>query len=342
MNQSVGGAGLPTRRIGELSVSALGLGCMGMSLAYGVPDAQEARRTIDRALALGVTLFDTADMYGRGANEEFVGSALGRGRARVTLATKVGIRTWPVTGMPRGVDGRPAYLRRAVDASLRRLRTDRLDLLYLHRVDPRVPVEESIGVLAEAVTAGKARYLGISEADGEQLRRAHTTHPIAALQSEWSIFSRDLEADALPVARELGVALVPYSPLGRGMLTGAPTATTRLPLLDFRRTLPRWRGANLATNLALVDRVRQIGSAFGATPGQVALAWLLAQGPDVVPIPGTKRVRYVEENCGAVHVHLDDAALAQLSALRAAGDRYAIDSPVAGVPADRRERGLGG
>lgn len=319
-----------TRTIGALRVAPLGLGCMGMSLAYGRPDRAEAARTLGRAVDLGVDLFDTADVYGRGANETLLGRVLAPHRERVTLATKVGLRT-NLLGVPNRVDGRPRHLRQAIDGSLARLRTEAVDLVYLHRVDPGVPVEESIGVLAEAVTAGKVREVGISEPTAQELRRAHATHPIAAVQTEWSLFSRDIEREVVPTARELGIAIVPYAPLGRGMLTADPRATTRLPLLDFRRTLPRWRRANLQANLAAVDRVRAVAERYDATPAQVALAWLLARGEDVVPIPGTSRVRNLEANLGALRLRLTAEDLTALDAVGAAGDRYARSGPTPGV-----------
>ena len=312
---------MSSRMIADLEVGALGLGCMGMSTVYGRPDPGEARATLDKALDLGVTLLDTADMYGNGANERFLGEALRGRRDQVVLATKVGITTAP-GGLPIGVDASPGRIRRAIDASLARLQTDHVELYYLHRVDPKVPVEDSVGAMAELVVAGKVRHLGVSEVSADELRRAAAVHPIAAVQSEWSLFTRGLESEVVPAARSLGATLVPYSPLGRGMLTGDPRATTRLPLLDFRRFLPRWRRANLQRNLGLVERVAAVGRQVGATPAQVALAWLLAQGPDVVPIPGTKRVRYVEENLGSRHVTLPADALAALSDLVASGDRY--------------------
>lgn len=326
---------LPRRRVGTLEVGALGLGCMGMSTTYGVPDQTEALATIQRALDLGVNLLDTADMYGAGHNETFVGKAIRGRRDEVVLATKFGITSLPGLGIPTGVAAAPDRCRRCVDASLRRLGTDRIDLYYLHRVDPRIPIEETVGAMAELVRAGKVRELGLSEASAENLRRAHAVHPIVALESEWSIFSRDVEDAVLPVARELGVTLVPYSPLGRGMLTGSPEATRKLPLLDFRRSLPRWRGNNLDHNLALVERVRELASGLGLTAGQVALGWLLAQGDDVVPIPGTKRRKYLEENVGALEVVLPDAVIAELSRMQAAGARYASTSPVNGGDARR-------
>lgn len=318
------------RTIGSLDVYPLGLGCMGMSLAYGRPDVAEARRTLGRAVELGVTLFDTADVYGKGGNERLLADALAPYRDSVAIATKVGLRT-NLLGVPNRVDGRPDYLRRAIDGSLKRLRMDTIDLLYLHRVDPKVPVEDSIGAMAEAVTAGKVRELGISEVSAEDLRRAATAHRISALQTEWSLFSRDIEHKVLPVARELGVAVVPYAPLGRGMLTGSPEATTKLPLLDFRRTLPRWRRANLEKNMQAVARVQDIARTLEATAAQVALAWLLAQGQDVIPIPGTKRVHNLQQNLQALDVTLSAQDEQALSALTATGDRYARQSATPGV-----------
>lgn len=315
---------LPQRRIRSLTVGALGLGCMGMSNVYGRPDPVEAKATILRALDLGVTLLDTADFYGVGHNETFVGETIRSRRDEVVLATKFGILAIPGIGLPLGVDARPGRVRRCVDASLRRLGTDRIDLYYLHRLDPKVPIEETVGAMAEQVRAGKVRELGLSEVSGDTLRRAYQIHPIAALQSEWSLFSRDLEGDALPVARELGVSVVPYSPLGRGMLTGSPTATTDLPLLDYRRVLPRWRKENRARNIATVARLAHLADGLGVTPGQLALAWVLARGDDVVPIPGTKRRKWLEENIAAVDVHIPAGVMAALDALRASGDRYGV------------------
>ncbi|MGV8910222.1 MAG: aldo/keto reductase [Propionicimonas sp.] len=327
---------LPVRTIGSLQVGALGLGCMGMSAVYGIPDRTEARATIERAIERGVTLFDTADMYGHGDNERFVGEALRRHRDQVVLATKVGITSLPLVGLPSGVNGRPDYIRRSIDASLRRLGTDHVELYYLHRVDPRVPIEDSVGAMSELVTAGKVRELGVSEVTGDQLRQAHAVHPIAAVQSEWSLFTRDIEADLVPAARALGVTIVPYSPLGRGMLTGSARATTELALLDYRRFLPRWRKANLATNLKAVEQVAGVARKVGATPAQVALAWLLSQGDDVVPIPGTKQVRYLEQNLGSLDVSLTPDLIAELASVRVAGERYAATSAPAGTPGGRR------
>ncbi len=312
---------LPVRSVGPLPVSALGLGCMGMSYAYGPPDRGEALATLRRALDLGVTLLDTADMYGAGHNEELVAEVLPGRRDEIVLATKFGILTGP-DGRPNGVDGSPAHVRRACEASLRRLGVDAIDLYYLHRPDPRVPIEDTVGAMGELVAAGHVRHLGLSEASAATVRRAAAVHPIAAVQSEWSVFSRDVEAEVVPACRELGIGLVPYSPLGRGLLTGALTDADDLAADDFRRTLPRFADAAFARNLEAVAVVRGIAAARGATPGQVALAWLLAQGADVVPIPGTKRVRYLEENLGALAVQLSPEDRARLEALRPEGDRY--------------------
>lgn len=317
------------RRLGPLEVSPLGLGCMGMSTVYGRPDERSSKATLERALERGVTLFDTADMYGRGANEKLLGRHLGSSRDEIVLATKTGILTMPGLGLPTGVDGSPARIARAADASLRRLRTDVIDLYYLHRVDPRVPIEESIGAMAELVRAGKVRALGVSEVTADQLRRAHAEHPLAAVQLEWSLFSRDPERDVIPAAHELGIGVVAYSPLGRGMLTGSPDATTRLALVDYRRLLPRWNRRNLAANLGQVEVVREIADEVGARPAQVALAWLLGHDRDVVPIPGTKRPTYLDENLAALQVTLTAEQRGRLDRLRAVGDRYPSGS---GVP----------
>jgi aryl-alcohol dehydrogenase-like predicted oxidoreductase len=303
-------------------VSRLGLGCMGMSFAYGPGDDAESVATLHRALELGVTFLDTADMYGAGANEELIGKAIAGRRDEVVLASKFGIVVDPKTLAVTGVDGSPAYVRSALDASLGRLGVDHLDLYYQHRADPSVPIEETVGAMASLVEAGKVRYLGLSEASAETIRRAHAVHPITAVQSEWSLFSRDIEDSVLPVCRELGIGIVPYSPLGRGMLTGAIAGTDGLAANDFRRTLPRFDDTNLAANLALVEEIRAVAARVGATPGQVALAWLLAQGNDIAPIPGTKRRTYLEENHGALSVELSPEDLAALSALNPAGTRY--------------------
>lgn len=313
---------IATRSLGRSgpTVSAQGLGCMGMSFAYGPADGDEAVATIHRALELGVTFLDTADVYGFGRNEELVGGAIAGRRDEVVLATKCGIVP---RGGARDVDGSPDYIRSACDASLGRLGVDRIDLYYLHRPDTQVPIEESVGAMAELVAAGKVGHLGLSEASAATIRRAAVVHPIAALQSEWSLFSRDIEREVVGACRELGIGLVPFSPLGRGLLTGAVTTLDDLADDDFRRTNPRFQGENLAANLALVEVVRAIAAAKGATPGQVALAWVHAQGDDVVPIPGTKRRRYLEENVAALAVTLDADDLARLDGLRPAGDRAA-------------------
>lgn len=310
------------RHLGDLDVSDIGLGCLGMATAYGRPDTASARRTVARALEAGITLFDTAEMYGRGSSESVLGAALGRHRDNVVIATKTGIRTLPGLGLAVGFDGRPERIRRAIDRSLRRLGTDRIDLYYLHRVDPTVPVEESIGAMAEAVTAGKIRHLGVSEAAPDQIRRAHAVHPLTAIQMEWSLFTRDPEAGALAVARELGIGIVAYSPLGRGMLTGSAAATTNLPLLDFRRLLPRWRRANLIENLRQVAIVREVADELGASPAQVALAWLLAKGDDVVPIPGTTSPRHLAADLAARDVRLTADQRERLENVVASGPRY--------------------
>jgi len=323
---------LPRRTLGTaapLTVSTLGLGCMGMSEFYGTPDEQGGIDTIHRALDLGVTFLDTADMYGPFTNEQLVGKAIAtspHGRDAVQLATKFGNERLP-DGTRLGVNGRPEYVRAACDASLARLGVDHIDLYYQHRVDKTVPIEETVGAMKELVEAGKVRFLGLSEASAETVRRAHAVHPITALQTEYSLFTRDLEDELLPLLRELGIGLVPYSPLGRGILTGAVTAET-LGQGDSRSTayFPRFQGENLTTNLSLVDRVRELATRKGVTAGQLALAWVLAQGEDVVPIPGTKRVRYLEENVAAADVALTDDEVAELTAAvpreAVAGERY--------------------
>jgi aryl-alcohol dehydrogenase-like predicted oxidoreductase len=328
---------LPTRTLGRsgLTVSAEGLGCMGMSFAYGTPDHDEATATIHRALELGVTFFDTADMYGFGHNEELVGKALAGRRDDVVVATKFGIYLDGDAPGGRGVRGDAAYVRQACDASLARLGFDHIDLYYQHRPDTSVPIEETVGAMAELVAAGKVRHLGLSEASADTVRRAAAVHPITALQSEWSLFSRDIEDEIIPACRDHGIGLVPYSPLGRGLLTGAVTSLDELQSDDFRRTQPRFQGDNLERNLELVAVVRDIAAAKGCTPSQVALAWLLAHGDDVVPIPGTKRRTYLEDNVGAVEVDLTGEDLARLDGLTPVGDRSAEaswvnrDTPVA-------------
>ncbi len=318
---------LTTRALGTsgLVVSSQGLGCMGMSEFYGPGDEAESVATIHRALDLGVTLLDTADMYGPYLNEELVGRAIAGRRDQVVLATKFGIvRTDDLT--VRSIRGDAAYVRQACDASLGRLGVDHIDLYYQHRSDAGVPIEETVGAMAELVTEGKVRFLGLSEAAPDTLRRACAVHPIAALQSEWSLWSRDIERDVVPTARELGIGIVAYSPLGRGFLTGQITSPEDLPEEDFRRFLPRFTGDNFVRNVALVDTVRELAAAKGCTPGQLALAWVLARGEDVVPIPGTKRRYYVEENVAAAQVVLDAGELSTIDEVfpvgGTAGSRY--------------------
>ncbi len=303
-------------------VSRLGLGCMGMSFAYGSTDDAESIATLHRALDLGITFLDTADMYGFGANEELIGRTIKDRRDEVFLATKFGIVGDPRNPAVRGVNGSPAYVRASIDASLGRLGVDHVELYYQHRADPAVPIEETVGAMASLVEAGKVRYLGLSEASADTIRRANAVHPVTAVQTEWSLFSRDIEESVLPVCRELGIGIVPYSPLGRGMLTGAVPRTSELAADDYRRTLPRFSAENEDANLALVEEIRAVASRYDAKPGQVALAWVLAQGNDVAPIPGTKRRKYLEENARALDLVLSDEDVAALSRLTPAGTRY--------------------
>ncbi len=312
---------LPTRHLGTggLAVPALGLGCMSLTdFAYGPADEAEAVATIERAIELGANLLDTADIYGLTENERLVGRTIAGRRDEVILATKFGN---VFRDGQRTVDGSPAYVHEACDASLERLGVDHIDLYYLHRPDTTVPIEETVGAMGELVAAGKVRHLGLSEGSADTVRRAAATHPIAALQSEWSLFSRDIEDEIVPACREHGIGIVPYSPLGRGLLTGTVTDLGELADNDFRRGVPRFADGNLEHNLGLVAVVQEIAAAHGCTAAQVALAWLLAQGADVVPIPGTKRRRYLEENLAAVDVELTAEDLARLGELRAAGDR---------------------
>jgi len=321
---------LGTRTLGTadpLTVSSMGLGCMGMSEFYGTGDEQQGIDTIHRALDLGVTFLDTADMYGPFTNEKLVGRAISGRRDEVQLATKFGNER-KADGTRVGINGRPEYVRSACEASLQRLGVDHIDLYYQHRVDKSVPIEDTVGAMSELVQAGKVRHLGLSEASAQTIRRAHAVHPITALQTEYSLFTRDLEDEILPTLRELGIGLVPYSPLGRGLLTGAIAGPDALSSDDSRRSgyFPRFNGDALDANLALVAKIREIGKAKGATPGQLALAWVLAQGDDIVPIPGTKRVKYLEENVAAASVTLTDEDLTALEDAvprgAVAGDRY--------------------
>jgi aryl-alcohol dehydrogenase-like predicted oxidoreductase len=321
---------LPQRKLGTegLAVSALGLGCMGMSQSYGSPDERDEREsiaTIHRAIELGVTLFDTAEVYGPFTNEELVGRALEGRRDKVVIATKFG---WQIDGDRRstGLDSRPAHIREAVEGSLRRLGTDFIDLLYQHRVDPAVPIEDVVGAMAELVSEGKVRFLGLSEAGEATIRRAHAVHPITALQSEYSLWERNLEPRIIPLLRQLGIGLVPFSPLGRGFLTGTARRAEEYPEDDFRRGDPRYQGANFDANMRAASAVHELAAQKGATPGQIALAWLLHKGNDVVPIPGTKRRRYLEENVGAAAIGLSRDEMAALDAAlspeNVAGPRY--------------------
>jgi aryl-alcohol dehydrogenase-like predicted oxidoreductase len=318
---------MKNRKLGSqgLAVAELGLGCMGMSEFYGSGDEAESIATIHRALELGVTLLDTADMYGRGANEELVGKAIATHRDLVVLATKFGIQRGE-DNRSRGVNGKPEYVHQACDASLQRLKIDYIDLYYQHRVDPQVPIEETVGAMAELVKQGKVRYIGLSEAAPATIRRAHAVHPITALQTEYSLWSREPEDEILATVRELGIGFVAYSPLGRGFLSGAITSPEDLAADDFRRYMPRFQGENFDKNLQLVERVKEIAADKDATPGQLAIAWLLAQGDDIVPIPGTKRRKYLEENVAATDITLTPQELARIDEVApktvAIGDRY--------------------
>ena len=316
---------MKTRNLGKLTVSEIGLGCMGMSEFYGAGDEAESLRTIALALEIGVNFLDTADMYGPFTNEKLVGKAIAGKRDRVVLATKFGnIRG--EDGSFQGISGTPEYVRKCCDASLSRLGVEYIDLYYQHRVDKTVPIEDTVGAMAELVKSGKVKYLGLSEASAATIRRAHAVHPISALQSEYSLWSRDPEGEILDTLHELGIGFVPYSPLGRGFLTGQFQTPEDIPEGDYRRNSPRFQGENFAKNLTLVDAVKDMAEAKNITPGQLALAWTLARGADFVPIPGTKRTQYLRENAGAADVQLSAEDLLRLDEIApkdaAAGDRY--------------------
>ncbi|MDT3442519.1 MULTISPECIES: aldo/keto reductase [unclassified Pseudofrankia] len=315
---------VPTRHLGELAVSAQGLGCMGMSHGYGAVDDAQSIATLHHALDLGVTFLDTSDFYGAGHNEELIGRAIAGRRDEVVLATKFGFANR--LGESTRIRGDAAYVRQACEASLHRLGVDHIDLYYQHRVDPQVPIEETVGAMAELVRAGKVRHLGLSEAGARTIRRAHAVHPIAALQSEWSLWTRDLEAEIVPVCRDLGIGLVPFSPLGRGFLTGRYSSVEGLAETDVRRSQPRFADGNLERNLAIVAKLNELAAAKGVTAGQLALAWVQHRGDDVVPIPGTRRQRYLEENLAALAVELSTEDLAAIEAAappeQVAGTRY--------------------
>jgi aryl-alcohol dehydrogenase-like predicted oxidoreductase len=318
---------MQTRELGRsgLFVSALGLGCMGMSDFYGTGEEAESIATIHRAIGLGVTFLDTADIYGLGSNEELVGKALKGRRSEVVLATKFG-NVRAADGTFLGVNGKPDYVHSACEASLRQLQVEVIDLYYQHRVDPNTPIEDTVGAMARLIKAGKVRYLGLSEAAPETIRRAHKVHPIAALQTEYSLWSRDPEGELLDTVRQLGIGFVAYSPLGRGFLTAKITSVEDLAEDDWRRGMPRFERENFARNMELVEKIRAIAARKGCTPAQLALAWVLAQGDDIVPIPGTKRRQYLEENVGALDVRLTPEELTEIGSLippgAAAGSRY--------------------
>jgi aryl-alcohol dehydrogenase-like predicted oxidoreductase len=317
---------MKTRKLGqELEVSELGLGCMGMSIAYGATDETESLATIHRAIELGVNFLDTAEMYGMGANEKLVGKAVADRRDRVVIATKFGIQYDPTTNN-LAVNAKPETVQKSCEGSLKSLGVDYIDLYYLHRVDPNTPIEDTVGAMSELVQQGKVRYLGLSEASAKTIRRAHAIHPLSALQSEYSLWSRDPEDEILPMLRELKIGFVPYSPLGRGFLSGQITSPDDFAENDFRKTQPRFQGENFYKNLELVDRVKEIATEKNVTPGQLALAWLLTQGDDIVPIPGTKRRAYLEENVKAAKIVLTSKDLDRINEVAPknafAGDRY--------------------
>ncbi|MDQ3405302.1 MAG: aldo/keto reductase [Actinomycetota bacterium] len=319
---------LPTRTLGGLTVGAQGLGCMGMSQSYGAGDDTESIATVHQALDLGVSLLDTADIYGSGTNEELVGRAIADRRDQVVLATKFGFTGQRVGSDPAAIRGDAEYVRSACDASLKRLGVDHIDLYYQHRVDPNTPIEETVGAMAELVTAGKVRYLGLSEAGADTIRRAHAVHPISALQSEWSLWTRGIEAEILPTARELGIGVVAFSPLGRGFLTGKLTSS-EFGDGDMRATLPRFEAANFERNQAIVVALQALAAERGVTAGQLALAWVQSQGTDVVPIPGTKRRTYLKENVASATLELSDADIVAVESAApdgaVAGERYTAD-----------------
>jgi aryl-alcohol dehydrogenase-like predicted oxidoreductase len=320
-----------SRQLGNngLTVSAVGLGCMGMSQAYGTPNDEESIRTIHRALDLGVTLFDTADVYGRGHNEQLLSRALGSRRRGVVLASKCGLTPPPEKGAAHGVDGSPAHIKEACDASLQRLQTDVIDLYYLHRVDRRTPIEDTVGAMSELVRLGKVRFLGLSEASASTIRRAHRVHAIAAVQSEYSLWFREPETTVIPACRELGIGFVPFSPVGRGFLSGQVKETESLPEKDLRRRVPRFQGGHLQKNLTLLATFEGMAAQKGCTPAQLAIAWLLAKDESIVPIPGTKHVEYLEQNVAAADIDLNAADVARLDALFSpegvSGERYPSD-----------------
>lgn len=319
------------RELGKngLKVPAMGLGCMTMTAIYGAPDDDRSVATIHRAIELGANFIDTADMYGQGSNEELVGRAIADRREHVILASKFGNVRLPDGG--REIVGRPDYVPQACDASLKRLGIDHIDLYYQHRVDPTVPIEETVGAMARLIEAGKVRYLGLSEAGPETIRRANATHPISALQSEYSLWTRDLEAEILPTCRELGIGLVPYSPLGRGFLTATIHGFGDLAEKDRRKELPRFQDGNREENLKLLAPLEEVAAKHGCTPAQAALAWILAQGDDIVPIPGTKRPERVDENLGALDVKLDEGDLAKLDATFSPGAALGTRYPAGGM-----------
>lgn len=322
------------RKLGETNeqLSAVGLGCMGMSFAYGTPDDGQSVKTLERALDLGINFWDTADIYGRGHNEELIGKVLKKHRDKVFLATKFGFRygegfdQHDMKTYKTYFDGRPEYVKQACEASLKRLGIETIDLYYSHRVDSNIPVEETVDAMSDLIRQGKVRYLGLSEASAESLKRAHAIHPVRALQSEYSLFTRDVEKEILPMCRKLDITFVPYSPLGRGMLTGTVKEVPKAAD-DFRTTLPRFQEESFKQNKKLVDKLEEISKAKNCTPSQLALAWLLHQGDDIIPIPGTKRIKYLEENAAAVDIKLTEEEIKQITALsdqiKVVGERYA-------------------